>query len=95
MEDKKSAGSSTGGGLVAVFIEPEDENKSDGLIGPVQWRTKRASDYLRVGAGDWLQFFFESEDENKSGRLIGLVQWRTKRAPDNLRSGGSVSCIFI
>ena len=44
-----------GGGVVAVFIEPEDENKSGRQIGLVQWRTKRASDHLRGGAG-WLQF---------------------------------------
>ena len=35
MEDEKSAGSSTGGGLVAVFNEPEDENECGGLIGLV------------------------------------------------------------
>ena len=39
-----------GVGLAAVFIEPEDENKSGRLIALVQWRTKRASDHLRVGA---------------------------------------------
>ena len=58
MEDKKSAGSSTGGGLVAGFIEPEDENKSGGVIDPAQGRTKRASDHLRVGAGGLVAVFF-------------------------------------
>ena len=54
MEDEKSAGSSTGGRLFAVFIELEDETKSGRLIGLVQLRTKRAPDHLRVG--EWLQF---------------------------------------
>ena len=58
MEDEKSAGSSTGGGLFAVFIEAEDENKSGRLIGLVQLRTKRAPDHLRAGAVGWLQFSF-------------------------------------
>ena len=49
MEDEKRAGSSTGWGFVAVFIESEDENKIGRLIGLVQWRTKRAQDHLRVG----------------------------------------------
>ena len=60
-QDEKSAGSSTcggGGGLAAVFIEPEDENKSGRLIGLVQLRSKRAPDHIRVGAVGWLQFSF-------------------------------------
>ena len=57
MEDRKSAGSSSvGRGLVAVFIEPEDEKKSCRLIALIQWRTKRAPDHLRVGG--CLQFSF-------------------------------------
>ena len=51
MEDEKSAGSSTGGGMVAVFFEPEDENKSGRIIALVQGRTNRAPDHLRVGDG--------------------------------------------
>ena len=49
MQDEKSAGSSTCGGLAAVFIEPEDENKSCRLLDRVQWRKKNAPDHLRVG----------------------------------------------
>ena len=41
MEDENSAASSTYGGLVAVFIEPEDENESGRFIGLTQWRKKR------------------------------------------------------
>ena len=58
MEDEKSAGSSSGGGVVAVFFEPEDENKSGRLIALVQWRTKRAPDHLRVGALGLVAVFF-------------------------------------
>ena len=60
MEDEKSAGLSSGGGgeLVAVLIEPEDENKSGRIIALVQWRTKRAPDDLRVGG---LQFSLHSK----------------------------------
>ena len=59
MEEEKSARSSTGrgGGLVAVFVSPEDENKSGRLIGLVRWRTKRAPDNLRVGGGVCCSFF--------------------------------------
>ena len=57
MEDEKSAGSSSAGGVVAVFIGPEDENKSGRLIGLVQWRTKRAPDHLRVGALGFVAVF--------------------------------------
>ena len=96
MEDEKGTGSSTGGeGVVSVFIELEDQNKSGRLIGLVQWRTKRAPDRLH-GVG-LVAVFIKPEDEIKSGRLIGLVQRRTKRAPDHLRSGGGgggVGCSF-
>ena len=60
MEDEKGTGSSTGGeGLVSVFIELEDQNKSGRLICLVQWRTKRAPDHLRVGG--CLQFSLNSK----------------------------------
>ena len=51
MQDKNSAGSSTVEGLVAVFIEPEDEIESGRFIGLTQWRTKRAPGHQRVGRG--------------------------------------------
>ena len=60
MEDEKSTGSSTGGeGLISVFIELEDQNKSGRLIGLVQWRTKRAPDHLRLGC--WFHFSLNSK----------------------------------
>ena len=80
--------------MVAVFLEPEVENKSGRLIALVQWRTKRAPDDLRLGG--LFAVFIELEDENKGCRLIGLVQWRTKRAPDHLRVGAlGLVAVFV
>ena len=69
MEDEESAGSSSvGRGLVAVFIEPEDENKSGRLIALIQWRTRIAPHHLRMG--DWLQF---SLNPKMRMRVVGLL----------------------
>ena len=51
-------------GVVSVFIELEEENRSGRLIGLLQCRTKRAPDHLRV-VGGLAAVFIEPEDENK------------------------------